>query len=658
MKRILFIVIALLPVVTGNAQSLESRAYSTGVYIFCGSEIPRNFHYLIEKKNASGEYETVAELRAPQNAAALKANLLNLPGSLMAMMPIPTELADYLWNRQNFSHTIDSLYAYQYDPKILAAVGCSWFDDGISTEGTYQYRVSKVYRTDVFVLGEISQRFPENKYKGTLSILRFEPAGTHITLHYRLSDKQLTYGVALFRSHLMEKNYQIVPAEASFTSLSGEMVAVVHDETVAKGMAYSYVALPFDALGNPGIASDTINVYNFNNMSDIGILEEFNVTADKQKKGVQLTWKMKSNFYIHSYEIFRSKDYDGEYQRVITLPAEENSYFDEVDFDYGAAYFYYMVVNNGYGANMPSARTPVVLEGDRENFMPPQNLTATLTGNVVELSFETVDPDTKGYQVFRGEGYVGELSLIASFSSLEPFTTYTDTLPLSIKPGIYSYAVADVNSSYNVSPMSDRVSVQFSGGMLPIPSNVFVQLRDNEIFVVWDDMHRQNAFIGGYNVWRTTLENDETVEAAQIVATTGYDENAYFDQQIVPGKQYRYEIESVDLNGETSSRSLHAGVTVPQQLPLPPGQVSAFPTDNSILLRWDNPFDESIQSIRIYRSVLNAQASLLKELPADLNTFEDKTAKKGEQYFYYVVTINQRGEESKADEPVSTRIRK
>ena len=658
MKRIILIIAVLLPSILGFAQSLESKAYPTGIYIFCGREIPRNFHYLIEKKSATGEYDTVAVLRAPQNAIALRANLLNLPDYLQAIMPIPTELAEHFLKRANLSPNIDSLHAYKYDPKILAAIGCGWFDDGISTEGTYHYRISKVYRTDAVVLGELSQPFPENGFRGKLTTVRFEPAITHITLNYRVSDNSQTSGVALFRSRFMEKDYQIVPAETSYASLSGEMVAVVRDESVAKGMTYSYVAVPFDALGNFGIASDTINVYNFNNMSDIGILEEFNVVADKEKKGVHLNWKMTSDFYIHSYEIYRSKDYDGEYQRVVTLPADADSFFDEVQIDYGDAYFYYMVVSNGYGANLPSARTPVILEGDRENFMPPQNLVATLTDNVVQLSFASVDPNTKGYQIFRGEGYLGELSLIASFSTFDGFAEYYDTLALSVKPTIYSYAVADVNSSFKVSPLSERVTVQYSGGLLPIPANVIAQLRDNEIFIVWDDMHNQNAFISGYNVWRTALENDKTIEEAKIIATTNHNENAYFDKEIIPGKHYRYEIESVALDGETSSRSLHVGVIVPQQLPLSPSQVTAFPTDNSVILRWDNPFDESIQSVRIYRATLNAKETMLKELPADNNTYEDKTVKKGEQYFYNVVTVNKRGEECKRDEPVGVRVRK
>jgi len=660
MKRIFIILLVLSPVITGNAQNVQSpssRAYPTGIYIFCGSEIPRNFHYLVEKKGASGEYVKVAEVRAPQNAAGLKSNLLRLPSLLTAMMPPSTDLADFLWERQRRTSVVDSLYAYAYDPKIVAALGCGWFDEGIATEGAYQYRISKVSRTDAYVLGEITQRFPENTYRGTLATVRFVPGITHVTLNYRMSDTLRTHGVALYRSRLMEKNYQPTPSETSYTSLNGRMVAAVRDETVAKGMAYSYVAIPYDALGNMGTPSDTINVYNFNNMADIGILEEFKVTADKAKRGVLLTWKITTDSYIHGYEIFRSKNYDAGYQRIATLPADAASFFDDLVINYGDAYFYYMTVSNGFGANLPSARTPVILEGARENFMPPQNVEATLAGNVVTLTFESIDLDTRGYQIYRGEGFLGALTQIATISTRDTLVVFTDTLALSIDPQTISYAVADVNSSYNVSPLSERVSIQFGGGMLSAPSGVEAQMRGNEILVAWDDMTRQNAFIGGYNVYRSTVDSEGKEDEPLIVATLPYDANSYIDTQLTPGTHYRYALESIDLNGETSGLSLHAGIIVPAQPPLPPGQITAIAADNSILLRWDNPFDPSIKTIRVYRATLNARAALLKELPADQTAFEDQTAKPSEQYFYYVVTVNGRGEESRADEPVSGRIR-
>ena len=665
MKRIFMIIsLSLLPVAFANAQKPEALAYPNGIYIFCGKEIPRNFYYLIEKQDASGAWAPEAELRAPRNAAALKANLLRLPDFFAATMPLPTDLADMLWERLSLSGSIDSLFVYTADPKIMAAVGCGWFDDGIAASGDYRYRISKVFRTDSIALGEISRRFPENNYKGTLNTVRFVPEGTHVTLYYGLSDSLLTGGVVLFRSRLMENNYRAMPARTSFTVMDGRTVAVVRDESVAKGMAYSYVAVPRDALGNMGTPSDTIQVYNLTNFNEIGIVKSFRAVADKENKGIMLTWEMTSDLHIQGYEIFRSKEYETGYQSIATLPADASSHFDYFGIDYGEAYFYYMVVNNGFGNNVPTAPTPVALEGSKRNFMPPQDVQAELRDNVVHLTFSSIDSDTWGYRIFRGEGYMGELSQIASISvehqtsadGERPVVLFTDTLELTPMPQTISYAVADVNSSYNVSPLSERVTVQYSGGMMPAPANVEALLRDDRILVVWYDMAKIHPYIAGYNLWRSTV-SDETESEAQLIATLPYEQNNYMDTQATPGAHYRYSVESIGVNGESSGRSLHAGVVVPQIFPLPPGQISALATDNSILLRWDTPIDPSLRNIRVYRAVINEQASLLKELPADQSVFEDRTAKKGEQYFYYVVTVNERGIESRADEPVSGRVR-
>ena len=658
MKRILLIIIALLPALHFLAQNPSSEAYPNGIYIFCGKEIPRSFHYLVEKKSATGEWENLAELRAPKNAAALTANLLNLPAYFRSMMPLPIEQSEHLWTRLSKSLSTDSLYGFATDPKMLAAVGCGWFDDGISTSGTCQYRVSKVIQNDVIVLGEVSQLFPQNNYQGALATLQFMPANDVITIYYGLSDTVATYSLKLYRSRLQENDFYEVPAHTSYSSLDGRTVAVVRDETVTKGVAYSYVAIPYDALGNLGYLSDTINIYNLTTVAEIGFTQALNAVADKEKGGVQLTWKIASDFYVMSYELYRSKDYDGGYDCIAILPRGTTGYFDS-DIDPAEAHYYFITVNNGYASSMPSVRVPVILEGDQSNFLPPQNLDATLSGNVVRLTFNSIEPDTRSYQIYRGEGYTGELTLIASLASTDSVVVFADTLDLSVNPRTFSYAVADVNSSYAISPLSERVSIQYGGGMLPIPTIIEAQLRGNEIFVVWNDLSQTNPSVSGYKLYRSTVDSEgKTVEEPRIVATLPYNTNVYIDTLFVPGSHYRYAVESFDFNGETSNLSLHAGVTVPRQLPLPPGQVSAMASNNRILLRWDNPLDPSVQSIRIYRAMLNVKASLLKELPAGQSTFADQTAKKGEQYFYYVVTVNQRGEESKADEPVSARIRK
>ena len=664
MKKILFILsIVLLSGASLYAQSPSGRAYLKGIYIFCGKEIPRNFYYSIEKKNGAGQWVEAAQLRAPQSAAALQANLLKLPASIRSTIPLPLDMCDYFWERQGKSFTTDSLFSYATDPMILAALGCSWFDDGLTAGQTCHYRISRVFRSGPIVLGEVHQPFPQNNYRGTLQTLRFTPADNVVTLYYGLTDSLLTFNLKLYRSRYMENNYREIKTNAVYTNLKGRIVAVVDDRTVTKGMAYSYVAVPYDQLGNMGRPSDTINIYNLSKVADLGYISGFSAVADKEKRGVTLSWKVDTDLYIHGYKVYRSKDYENGYTLVATLPQGTTTWFD-LDIDPAEPYFYFVSMDNGFGHTIPSARIPVILEGNRPNTLPPQNVTATLNKNIVTLTFTSISPDIKSYQIFRGEGYTGELTLIASFSAPEPAglpVTFVDTLARSTTPQTYSYAVADVNSSYNISPMSERASIQYSGGVLPIPSRLQAQLRGDRIFVVWDDVSEQNAFVMGYNVWRSTVDSEGvTVEKPQIVATLLYNQNSYLDTLLTPGSHYRYVLESVGPNDEKSNQSMHVGIIVPQQLPLPPGQVSAFASDKFISLRWDSPIDPSIKSIRIYRATAGAKATLLKELPTDQSTYQDRTAQKGVMYLYYVVTVNERGQESKMalDEPVSARIRK
>ncbi|MCL2502697.1 MAG: hypothetical protein FWE99_06140 [Bacteroidales bacterium] len=659
-KHILLILgIALITSASLGAQSPSGRAYPTGIYIFCGKEIPRNFYYLIEKKEVGGQWEQVAQLRAPQNAAALQANMLNLPAYIRQTMPLPLDQSDYIYTRQSKSFTTDSLYFYANDPKVLAAVGCGWFDDGLTASGTYQYRVSRVFQSGPVVLGEISQRFPQNDYRGSLEILQFKPEGEAVTLYYGLSDSISTHSLKLFRSRFLANDYRETPSSTVYANLKGRTVAVVQDESVVKGAAYSYMAIPYDHIGNMGMPSDTINVYNLTKVNDIGFASDFKAVADKEKGGVNLSWKIDTDLFVQGYELYRSKDYDIGYEQIAVLPNGTTNYFDP-NLDPAEPYFYFVIVNNGFGASIPSARVPVILEGDQPNVLPPQNLTATLRENLVELTFHTIESDTRSYQIFRGDGYTGELTLIASFEAGEAPTgalvTFVDTLARSTILQTYSYAVADVNSSYKISPISERVSIQYSGGMLPIPLIIEAQLRGDRILVVWEDVSDRSSVVG-YHVWRSALDNGGvTVEESRIVATLPYNQNSYIDSLLIPGVHYRYALESIGFDGETSSQSMHAGVMVPQRLPLSPGQVSAIASDR-VMLSWDNPLDPSITGIRIYRTAINEQASLLTTLPADQTTFEDRTAKRGIQYFYYIVTVNNRNQESKPDEPVSARIR-
>lgn len=662
MKNVIFL-LALILTTAASSQPYQSKAYKTGNYIFCGKEFPRHFAYLIERKSpGENKWSVVARLKYPGNSTECKSTIMMLPASLAELTAVNNNQIEKIWERSQPYTFIDSLYGMAFDPRYQAALGCGWFDDGLLQKGEYTYRVSRIPSSgEPAVLQEIKISYPGAPFTGTLKPLRYRLNSGIISISFQVTDTVNTAGVKIFRSPYKSNKFTEIKPEVFFSTEDRKTVAVVTDYSALKEVTYSYLALPYDLLGNPGkMATDTLNVYNFTKSSDLGIIERFDAVPEPEKKGVSLSWQLKNTLNVTSVDIFRSASYDGRYDKIASLPAKVTEYFDHNELKPATAYYYYIKINNGFGSSLPSARVPVILKGTKQNFLPPQNLTIEKKGNIVTLRFRRLDPESRGYYVYRANGYVAPMQQLPTMLlSADSLLVYHDTLPLSSQPAVYSYAVASVNSSYNISPLTERVSVAFSGGMLPIPSKVIATLYGNHVFVIWDQVAEQNAAIASYRVFRSVVSEDDSQTAKeQLVAALSYEENSYTDSLVSGGTHYRYRVQSVcaDTN-EVSGLSLPAGVSIPDNRPLLPGQVYAFASEKSVLLQWDLPSDSSLSGLRVYRATAGQQATLLKELPASDTQYEDLTAQKGITYFYYLTALSKTGKESEPTDATSARIR-
>jgi len=643
-----------------SAQNLTGRAYKTGNYIFCGKDLPKHFSYLIEKKSSTDTtWKTVAELKSPLNEAECKAAIMELPQAIASLTTVEDASIHLFWQRLQTVLVSDSLYAYAFDPRYQSAAGIAWFDNNLKQPGDYHYRVSKLSKSGTKSrVSEGTISFPGNPFNGTLRAARFQLAGNAIDISYEVNDSLNTAGVILYRSLYKQNKFIEINPSLLFTKQKNRIVALVTDASVIKGLTYSYYAIPFDALGNRGRATDTLNIYNVSKQSDIGIITSFDATPITERQGVELKWNLKSNLNTTSIEVFRSLSYDGAYKNIASLPPSATHYFDASRLKPATTYYYYIAINNGYGNSLPSARTPAILKGNKRNFLPPQNLTISRKENVVSLTFHRLDRDTRGYYVYRADGYVAPLQQLPRILlSTDSIVKYNDTLPKTTTSAVYSYAVASENTSYNISPQTERVNVRYSGGMLPIPNKINAMLIQKAIFVTWENMSDVNSAVSGYKIFRKSDVNDLETEPERVIATTTNTNNNYTDTLLVDGRHYSYRVQSLGLDStDVSSLSMPVGVLFPEILPLQPGLVSAIAANTKILLKWTLPADPSLSKIKIYRATENQMAELIKELPLSIETFEDTAAQPGTTYFYYIITVNKKGKESKPTDPVSAKL--
>jgi fibronectin type 3 domain-containing protein len=660
-KRIILIGYALLVFLQiTDAQKYTSKSYSTGNFIFCGKELPKNFSWLIEKQDDKGKWISVAELQAPKNAAECRARLMSLPAVVSAVTEISRGMTDYIWEKiKNPAADLDSLYAQSADPRWQYIAGTGWFDDGIKTPGTYKYRISRLSpsrgKTPV---SETSVTFPPDPSAAEAIPLRYKVSMGYIEISYELSDMDNTVGLKLQRSPYMKNEYREVPAENMFVQEKGKMVALVRDRDVSTGMIYSYVAVPYDGLGNAGRPAEPVNVYFVTKPADIGIVTDFTVTPQPDRGGNLLKWDYDHAAFVNAIEIYRSISYNDNYKRVASLPAGQSEYFDGSDLQPSITYYYYIVLNNGSGNSLPSARAPAILQGKKENVIPPQDLAASRYRNVVTLRFRRVGYDVHGYYVYRADGYTSELKqLPLMLHSTDSLLTYTDTLPVSSRSSVYSYAVASVNTSYNISPMSNRVSVSFSGGQMPVPDRLNALLENNAVNLVWSDVANLNPSITAYEIYRSTVSGDQEPGQELLLATVNFMTNSFTDKQIIPGKKYVYRVRCIASDTtDVSSFSLPYSVYIPSANALPPGEVSAIASSKLITLKWTLPVADDIQSVLVYRAAENGKESLLKTLDASSESFADDSAEKGKMYYYFIVIRYKNGLESRPTDAVSAKL--
>lgn len=660
-KRITVIAFALLIFMQiAVAQNYKSQSYTTGNYIFCGKELAKNFSWLIEKQDAKGKWISVAEIQAPKNVADCRARLMSLPRVVSAITEISDGMTDFIWNKIKApSATLDSLYIYSTDPRWQYVAGAGWFDDGIKSPGTYKYRVSRLTSSrNKTTVSETSVVFPPQPYNAEAIPLRYKVNMGYIEISFELSDMVNTAGLKLQRSPYLKNDYKDVSAETMFAQEKGKMVALVRDRDVTTGMIYSYVAVPYDGLGNRGKPSEPVNVNFITKPADIGIVTEFTAMPQPDKGGNLLKWDYDHAAFVNAIEIYRSTSYNDNYKRVASLPAGQNEYFDGADLQPSVTYYYYAVLNNGTGNSLPSARVPAILRGNKENVIPPQDIAASRNGNVVTLRFRRVGYDIHGYYVYRADGYTSELhQLERMLHSTDSLLTYTDTLPVSSRSAVYSYAVASVNTSYNISPVSSRVSISFSGGLMPVPDRLNAMLEDNAVKLVWSDVAGLNPSITAYEVYRSIKSQGKESGNEQLLGTVNFMSNSYADKQVMPGMNYVYRVRCIAADTtDVSSFSLPYSFYVPAGNALPPGEVTAIASSKVITLKWTLPVVDDIQSVLVYRAPENGKESLLKTLDGKAESFTDDSAEKGKMYYYFIVIKYKNGLESRPADAVSARI--
>lgn len=654
----LLIFIAIISVTGASAQYPAAIPGKEGIFVYFDNKLPVDFSYKLERKADDGKSDWQLINTSVLNNLNFKEvyNRLLAGNSKLPFYPIPdsTTLSRFI-NMVKGKKTIDSIYVFNAYPPYLEVIGTGYFDKSAKPFVKYIYRVSKLDKKEKLIeskqTGAASYPGSGKDFKAT----SYESTawGNKINIRYKISGTSKPTGFRVYRQNYLQTPFKEYHPLTSFITTKSGYTMLLTDTLVLKGMIYRYVVIPYDLLGNDGQVSDTVLINNVPMFGQVPDLKDFEAISVDDQLAIKLRWKSSEVPNLRSISIFRSLNYDSGYTLYSKVPPTDTIFIDK-NVEPITNYYYYLVFNGAYGDSPETAKVIGMVKGLRKPFLPPQGvrIKSGSEGNII--SWMPTGYDTKGYYVFRGEGYSDPGEQISDLITGNKDTVVFIDKVAGLKPGqSYCYAVKAVNNSNLLSDFSQTVIASTLKPALPTPLNPEVRNFNGNAMIIWENMKLISPFVTGYNVWRAEKgQEDKKVIVSKDIELEA---NTFIDTNIERGKIYLYYIQCLGIINSESSLSAPFEFTLSKLMPVPPEGLRATKTNEGVILSWDSPALIGLKEFKIYREKLGEKKQLLTVTDKENTVYNDKELKSG-TYFYTLTSVSEAGEESKPCDEIGVTI--
>jgi hypothetical protein len=214
--------------------------------------------------------------------------------------------------------------------------------------------------------------------------------------------------------------------------------------------------------------------------------------------------------------------------------------------------------------------------------------------------------------------------------------------------------VADVNTSYVISQLSESVPVQLVTSAMPVPTRIRTTFTNNKILILWDDMQKSYPFVIGYKVTRRadSFEN-KPVEKSKTIAVIRSNRNYLEDSAVIDNMKYYYTVQCLGIDSTKSGSQSQEVACFIYETSIPmPSNLKLFPQGKSIIIQWDEPISEAIVAYKIYRSEKDQEPVEIANIKPGIIEYVDQNVKKGKSYFYSMESVAKNDGKSKRTEYV------
>lgn len=650
-----FLVVVVLTILInhyGFSQETVSIAFpgQKGIFVLAGTDIINETHpvdgataYKIERREANmGSWIEIEQISAPENISEFKKVIKKT--SKIYPKYIFEDLVDVdgLWQEIVKYPTTDSLGLMVAYVPLHLALGTMCFDKKVKNGMSYEYRVS-VYKNNSWTATMQSYPvvFAPDTVEVKAAIKEKKSYDDNIKLILELTPRSNIAFVEVLRRKNLTGDFIEINPKLGYQFTGDMMKLRIDDSEVEQGSGYEYTFKAYDYFGNRFMINDTVFAKTFGR-STIIVPHNLKVTGSDMKRANIISWQTDHPEQVTNIRIYRSKEIDGEYERIADLPNSQTSFIDEKALPM-VKYWYYLELEDLTGeVSYKSARIFGIY---KSSFAPEpvQYVFAKVEDKTVKINWSGGVDGANGYYVYRAaddEPYIPVSELLTD-------TVFTDDVKNLMKATSYRYAIKTENTSYLKSRLSKPASVYIEDDNPPrAPAGLQLFSEPDYVRIIWNTQLETDRNVAGYNVYRRIIGNTEWKQLNE----TAMPVNQYKDYTVVNGQNYEYTVRSVSSNGLLSPVTY----TISQDVPYK-GKYLGAPTDVRVLaekeqisITWAKCLLEQVVGYKIYKKKKDGQYKLIATID-DLSAtkYLDKEVKKGELYIYQVSLVNKEGSESK-----------
>ncbi|MCS7053016.1 MAG: hypothetical protein NZM09_04710 [Ignavibacterium sp.] len=534
------------------------------------------------------------------------------------------------------------------DPKFAEFYGMQYVDKEIESGKTYEYKIVRVENGQEKE-GSISNQVKIEQYKQpqppTGLITREDENSVKFLWTH---DKKKFFAYNLYRSDSKQgkkvkiNKHPIMVFE--FKDEAGKSKRAEQffiDTNLVSGKTYYYELTGFDYLGRESLPSEEIAATTKDKTPPA---EAFDVKVSVKSDSVILSWKVQKEKDLKEINIYRGKQFDGEFIKINKSPLKINveKYVDVLD-KYEPAYFYSIETVDLSGNSTRTFPTAVVITDSKPPAQPKDLEAVGEVGRVVLKWKNNTESDLLGYFVWRSmSGKEDDFLLLNPDPT--PNNTYIDSLNKEIN-NIITYRIKAVDTNYNESPYSKTVNVRMID-VTPPDKPILLKVSNQDLKVKLEWLRNYEPNLAGYDVFYAEINSDSVFNKAnrEFIKTTSYE----FD--LASSGDYKFYIVAIDSSGNISENSDTLECSIFYQVPLNKNvSLSGFfdPERKVSSLRW-NKIDLASGFV-VYKRDKNEDLSAPISNFITENQFEDPQGEK-DRYYYFIRIYDNDGNSYDSDE--------